>query len=305
MDEQKLPVSLGRLFIRIKQSYKDLKHEMLTGDQIRRLSNDAISNCRIKNLSNKFKTALEQFLEDIAQQVTILQKKFNEDSFLRNFTHLTRKEFDEFMNLVWKTYERAVMVPGEACGAVTAQSIGEPATQMTLKTFHFAGVASMNVTLGVPRIKEIINATEQISTPIITAKLVTEDSAISARIVKGRIEKTELGDVAEYISEVYSPQGCYLSIKLDLKAISALQLEVTIDTIKESILKTPKLKIKERHIKVINNEKIHIEPYDTSRDKMYFVMQQLKAKLPHVMIKGIPSIVRAVISKKEKERHKH
>jgi repressor of nif and glnA expression len=101
---------------------------MLTGDQIRRLSNNAITNCRIKNLSKKFKTALEQFLEDIAQQVTILQKKFNEDSFLRNFTHITRKEFDEFMKLVWKTYERAVMVPGEACGAVTAQSIGEPAT---------------------------------------------------------------------------------------------------------------------------------------------------------------------------------
>jgi DNA-directed RNA polymerase III subunit RPC1 len=76
---------------------------------------------------------------------------------------------------------------------------------MTLKTFHFAGVASMNVTLGVPRIKEIINATDKISTPIITAKLVNEDSTISARIVKARIEKTELGDIAEYIKEVYSP----------------------------------------------------------------------------------------------------
>ena len=144
---------------------------------------------------------------------------------------------------------------------------------MTLKTFHFAGVASMNVTLGVPRIKEIINATEQISTPIITATLVTEDSVISARIVKGRIEKTELGDVAEYISEVYSPQGCYLSIKLDLKAISALQLEVTIDTIKESIIRTSKLKVKDKHIKVISKDCLHIEPYDISRDKMYFVMQ--------------------------------
>jgi len=102
---------------------------------------------------------------------------------------------------------------------------------MTLKTFHFAGVASMNVTMGVPRIKEIINATKTISTPIIAARLVTEDSVVSARIVKGRIEKTELGDVAEYISEVYSPQGCYLAIKLDLKAINALQLEVTINSI--------------------------------------------------------------------------
>jgi DNA-directed RNA polymerase III subunit RPC1 len=66
---------------------------------------------------------------------------------------------------------------------------------MTLKTFHFAGVASMNVTLGVPRIKEIINASKTISTPIISCKLVASQSEHSARIVKGRLEKTHLGDV--------------------------------------------------------------------------------------------------------------
>jgi DNA-directed RNA polymerase III subunit RPC1 len=66
---------------------------------------------------------------------------------------------------------------------------------MTLKTFHFAGVASMNVTLGVPRIKEIINAAKMISTPIISCKLVTANNEASARIVKGRLEKTHLGDV--------------------------------------------------------------------------------------------------------------
>jgi DNA-directed RNA polymerase III subunit RPC1 len=66
---------------------------------------------------------------------------------------------------------------------------------MTLKTFHFAGVASMNVTLGVPRIKEIINASKAIHTPIITTKLVASDSERAARIVKGRLEKTYLGDV--------------------------------------------------------------------------------------------------------------
>ncbi len=130
----------------------------------------------------------------------------------------------------------------------------------------------MNVTLGVPRIKEIINATDKISTPIITARLVNEESAVSARIVKGRIEKTELGDVAEYIKEVYSPQGCYLSVKLDLNAISALKLEVTIETIRDSIIKTSKLKVKERHISLQSNEILNIEPYDESREKMYFVM---------------------------------
>jgi DNA-directed RNA polymerase III subunit RPC1 len=68
---------------------------------------------------------------------------------------------------------------------------------MTLKTFHFAGVASMNVTLGVPRIKEIINAAKTISTPIITAKLVAPENEAAARIVKGRLEKTYLGDVGQ------------------------------------------------------------------------------------------------------------
>jgi DNA-directed RNA polymerase III subunit RPC1 len=66
---------------------------------------------------------------------------------------------------------------------------------MTLKTFHFAGVASMNVTLGVPRIKEIINAAKVISTPIITATLTADNDERAARIVKGRIEKTYLRDV--------------------------------------------------------------------------------------------------------------
>jgi hypothetical protein len=68
---------------------------------------------------------------------------------------------------------RAGMEAGTAVGALCAQSIGEPGTQMTLKTFHFAGVAAMNITLGVPRIKEIINASKKISTPIITACLGT------------------------------------------------------------------------------------------------------------------------------------
>lgn len=100
---------------------------------------------------------------------------------------------------------------------------------MTLKTFHFAGVASMNITLGVPRINEIINATKEISTPIIAATLVNQFDLISSRIVKGRLETTMLGDICKYIKEVYSPKGCYLSLKLDLEVIEALKLELNIE----------------------------------------------------------------------------
>jgi hypothetical protein len=82
----------------------------------------------------------------------------------------------------------------------------------------------MRVSLGVPRIKEIINATKKISTPVIFAPLIIQNDLKVARIVKGRIEKTTLGDVAEYIEEVYSKDQCYLSIKLDMPAIDALQV---------------------------------------------------------------------------------
>lgn len=113
-----------------------------------------------------------------------------------NLVKVTEDQLRYFLELCRTKYLKAKIEPGSTVGAVGAQSIGEPGTQMTLKTFHFAGVASMNVTLGVPRIKEIINAAKNISTPIISCKLVNSKSEASARIVKGRLEKTLLGDVS-------------------------------------------------------------------------------------------------------------
>ena len=119
------------------------------------------------------------------------------------------------------------MNPGEAIGALTGQSIGEPATQMTLKTFYFSGVASMNITSGIPRIKEIINYTQKISTPSIYAKLVQEDDITAAKIVKARIEKIKLNRVCKYIKEIISPEGCYIKIKLDKEYIDSSNLEIS------------------------------------------------------------------------------
>ena len=102
----------------------------------------------------------------------------------------------KFLKLCLTKYEKSKVQPGHAVGAVGAQSIGEPGTQMTLKTFHFAGVAGMSITQGVPRIKEIINASKIISTPVITCPLVEKKDPEAARVVKGRVEKTYLRDVS-------------------------------------------------------------------------------------------------------------
>ena len=111
---------------------------------------------------------------------------------------ITVAQLRHFLDECLCRYRRAVAEPGSAVGAMGAQSIGEPGTQMTLKTFHFAGIASMNVTLGVPRIKEIINASKVISTPLLCVPLVHEDDEINARIIKGCLERTTLGQVAKH-----------------------------------------------------------------------------------------------------------
>jgi len=146
---------------------------------------------------------------------------------LYQLDRITPTQIEKFLETCRDKYMRAQMEPGSAVGALCAQSIGEPGTQMTLKTFHFAGVASMNITLGVPRIKEIINASKAISTPIITAQLDKDDDADYARLVKGRIEKTLLGEISEYIEEVFLPDDCFILVKLSLERIRLLRLEVS------------------------------------------------------------------------------
>lgn len=202
---------------------------------------------------------------------------------------LTVKQALQFLEVAYDKYRRAVTEPGTAVGAVAATSIGEPSTQMTLKTFHFAGVASMNITQGVPRIKEIINAVKNISTPIITAHLIDERNAESARKVKGRIEKTTLGEVTEYIEEIYLPDDCFLLIKISLQRIKILQLEVDLNSIAESIcLFKLAVPVKSQHVRLHGESIITIHPQETKHSTMYFALQYLKHALLKVVIKGKP-----------------
>ena len=111
-----------------------------------------------------------------------------------------------------------VVDPGSAVGAVAGQSIGEPGTQMTLKTFHFAGVASMNITLGVPRLKEIINTSANISTPIINGKLLMRGLE-SAKAVKSRIEKILFKEIVKGISTSITPERLVLNFAVDFDLV--------------------------------------------------------------------------------------
>lgn len=81
------------------------------------------------------------------------------------------KSFDWLVYEIRRRFDQAIVQPGEMVGAIAAQSIGEPATQMTLNTFHLAGFSGKNVTLGVPRLTELINVAKQPKTPSLTIYL--------------------------------------------------------------------------------------------------------------------------------------
>lgn len=230
-----------------------------------------------------------------------------------------------FLDVCCTKYRKARVEPGTAVGAIGAHSIGEPGTQMTLKTFHFAGVASMNVTLGVPRIKEIINASKVISTPIINAVLVNDDDERAARVVKGRVEKTLLEDISLYIEDVYKENQAFLQVEIDMETIAKLQLELTLDQIITAICAS-KLKIARGDVAIVGRNKVQVTVNDLigdfkpnarssgskeiaaliSRDPMererlerstlFFKMQQMKRLLTKVVVKGLPNISRAVIN---------
>ena len=84
---------------------------------------------------------------------------------------VTDEQMEEIVSQVLSDYQHSRVEPCEAVGVVAAQSIGEPGTQMTMRTFHYAGVAEINVTLGLPRLIEIVDARKIPSTPTMTIKL--------------------------------------------------------------------------------------------------------------------------------------
>uniref|UniRef100_A0A8H7YB65 DNA-directed RNA polymerase subunit n=2 Tax=Psilocybe TaxID=71950 RepID=A0A8H7YB65_PSICU len=131
--------------------------------------------------------------------------------------HLTREAFDWVVGEVETKFNQSVVHPGEMCGTLAAQSIGEPATQMTLNTFHYAGVSSKNVTLGVPRLKEIINVATNIKTPSLTVYLEPQisRSADLAKQVQQELAYTSLRTVTAAVEIWYDPDPSSTIIEED------------------------------------------------------------------------------------------
>lgn len=118
------------------------------------------------------------------------------------FHRLDKMAFHHVIGELDRKWRRSMVSPGEMVGVLAAQSIGEPATQMTLNTFHFTGIASKNVTLGVPRLKEILNVASNIKTPSMMVYMDGDPTQDQAKKLRSMVEHTNLRSVTA-ITEIY------------------------------------------------------------------------------------------------------
>ncbi|XP_059619730.1 DNA-directed RNA polymerase III subunit RPC1 [Phlebotomus argentipes] len=295
MEVANKPVDLERQFMHIRAMDTHRDEDALEGDDILPTAKEILKLEKFINARQDFRADCVNFLDTVRKRLCNIESNYSTRGPGGEICRTTKSHIEDFLEIVEKRYSRAVTEPGTAVGALAAQSIGEPGTQMTLKTFHFAGVASMNITQGVPRIVEIINASKTISTPIITAELENNESMEFARKVKGRIEKTTLGEISSYIEEVYKSSDCFLLIKLDIDRIRVLGLEIDAETIRFA-LRNSKLRLKPNNIEVVGSSLVIVRPDTNKNSSLNAELQRLSTVIPNIVVGGLSNISRAVIA---------
>ncbi|HJH30228.1 MAG TPA: DNA-directed RNA polymerase subunit A'' [Methanosarcinaceae archaeon] len=226
---------------------------------------------------------IESMIKDLPLPKNILDT-LRKDTF---GVGVSKKEMEEIILRVVESYEYACVEPCEAVGVVSAQSIGEPGTQMTMRTFHYAGVAEINVTLGLPRLIEIVDARKSPSTPMMTVAL---DEGYStdrdkARAVAWEIEATHIEHLADVTTDLANMQ-----LIIDLNGKILTQRNMHIDDIAEKL--RDELKVNITSPDAVENQLI-ITPDEPS----YRLLLQLAKNIHTITLKGIEGIARVVIRK--------
>ncbi|HPW74074.1 MAG: DNA-directed RNA polymerase subunit A'' [Methanothrix sp.] len=201
---------------------------------------------------------------------------------------ITPEEMEEIISRVMADYQHSRVEPCEAVGVVAAQSIGEPGTQMTMRTFHYAGVAEINVTLGLPRLIEIVDARKIPSTPTMTIKLTPEyaHDRDLAREVAWAIESSSilhLGSIATDLAE--------MNVIIDLSPGALEQRKITAEEVAAKLKEETGLDVDQKENLLV------MAPEEAS----YRELLQLVEKIKKISLKGVEGIKRVVIRKEGDE----
>ena len=235
----------------------------------------------------------KEILEIVNKHSKTLNPKIREKLLLSlSESKISRDGANKVVKKTIDLINRAMVEPGEAVGVVTAQSIGEPGTQMTLRTFHFAGVKERNVTLGLPRLIELVDARKKPVTPTMDVYLDEEHrvSREKALNVARDIIFTKVADLIERSETDYSG---ILTFHISDSKLS--ERGCSIEDIME-VLKGPKKKydVTLQEAKKIIKISIAGEPDAQT-------LLTMKNKLLNARVKGVPDIERVTIVKQDEE----
>lgn len=204
----------------------------------------------------------------------------------------SESKIKKILEKVYAEYQSSLVDAGESVGIVSAESIGEPGTQMTLNTFHFAGVAEMNVTLGLPRIIEILDGRKLPATPMTEVFLKKPyNQGKDIREIALSIKETKLDEV---ISEILI-NIADSSIEIKINQERAKTLGITDSMILKAITKDIK------GFKSKQNDDGTFVLKASSKDKTLNEIYKTKEKAKDVFIKGIKGITQVLPVKRKDE----
>ena len=202
----------------------------------------------------------------------------------------TDEELKTLILKVKEAYEREEVEPGESVGTIAAQSVGEPGTQMTMRTFHYAGVVELNVTLGLPRLIEVVDARKKISTPTMDIYFTEEykNDEDFIRKMGNKIGKITLNDVIKNFNVNYLDN--VITAEIDQDIIDERRLDLT--EIRSIIEKTFKQV-------TINNNLLSFETTFSKEDEKVTQgireLRLLADKVRDLQISGVKGIGKVVI----------
>ncbi len=227
---------------------------------------------------------IKKQLKAVEEQITPILLNQLKTSLAK--TKLSSKGVEKAVTATAEQYKRALMEPGEAVGIVAAQSIGEPGTQMTLRTFHYAGVKEQNVTLGLPRLIEIVDARRIPSTPIQTIYLMGDHakSKEAAVEVARNIIYTSVENLASAIYE--DPVREEIIIELNKQMMD--DRNITMDELRE------RLELQNATVTVTDTT-VEIKPKKAEQIK------RMLLKIPGFQVKGVPDIKRVLVTEESGE----
>jgi len=183
---------------------------------------------RTKLTMEKGKPATKEYIMEKINGIKMEIPQLLKDEMARRLTQeeLTEDAVDRIIAAVLRNYDYSLVEPGEAVGILAAQSIGEPGTQMTLRTFHYAGVAELNVTLGLPRLIEIVDARKTPSTPVMKIYLDEEHrrSQTKAKEIAQKLTYTVIDDLLESVNVDLSQNA--VRFKLDESRMETLGVSI-------------------------------------------------------------------------------